>query len=143
MDENRHQLIKLNIIEAQEALLKLWNGDLHNTSEQFCNETGEDFEQCLVEFITENKCYLKHHMIKAIISRFNNDNQFYELAHMLISCVFNAPFNNLTDDQKYILKELCLHEAIWHNDMYLPVLLTSLNLPNNKQELINYINKMV
>ncbi len=142
MDEHRHQLIKLDTNEAQEALLKLWNGELGETAEQFSDETGEDFEQCLVEFITENKCCLDRQMVETIINRFKNNDSFYELAHMLINCIFEAPIKNLNESQKYVLRELRKHDVIWNYDMYFPDLLASLDLPNTKESLINYLKKV-
>ncbi|MFD2232115.1 hypothetical protein [Alkalimarinus sediminis] len=139
----RDNLINLNGEDSFEALVSFWGGKLEKEAALFVEETGEDYEQCLVEQIASIKHPLSKSGIKLVCKRFEGDKQFYELAHMLIQCVFGQSTADLNENQIYILKELCEHTSVWQSDEYFTELLSSLSLPSSREAMLNYLNENV
>ena len=134
---------ELTAEQAYTALVDLWNGKAESISERFARETGADYEQSLVHILIRSRYVLDDHKVDTIILRFEQDAQFYELAHLLLIGTFNSPATTLNESQRKVLCSLCENGSLWSGDGDLADLLFELKLPNNKSELTEYLDESV
>jgi len=69
-------LIQLKGEDALKELFGLWNGKKEDKAEMFNDETGEDYEQCLVDYLTSIRHHLSPLDSERIVARFKTDPQF-------------------------------------------------------------------
>ncbi len=140
--DRRKNLITFSGKDAFEVLDKLWNGKLQEEADLFYDRTGEDYEQCLVEYLIEQKYKLDPCGIQSVLKQFQDDKQFYELVHLLLVSSFDGDQKKLRDHQFNILTALCEDEIIWENDEALKEYLSIVALPTERKELYTYLQSM-
>lgn len=107
-------------------------------SDQYSDVTdGNDLQQDVVLAIPYLRLCDVTELIPALIGYFNDDDQFYELGHAMISLVFprtrsTVSPETLTEMQREVLAALTATDAIWSSDGTFATLLRSRGLPTTK-----------
>lgn len=109
-------------------------------SDQYCDAMdGNDLQQDVVLAMQYLRSSDVAELVQALIGYFNDDDEFYELGHAMISLVFPRKGSivspvTLTDLQRDVLTALTEKETIWRCDGMLPALLKSRGLPITKSK---------
>lgn len=138
---SRENLIKISGNEALSELLALWEGVSKKNPDEFTSETGEDYEQCLVDYLISLKFKIEESLIPKLVGQLDKDKQFYELAHLLLFSEFSHYETKLNKTQLLVLDSLYNNSALWAGDGDLELILKSLGLPTTRTNVRGMLGK--
>ena len=133
---NSGDVSQLDSSELLSLLKAIWNQQADKLVDDYCELSGEDLEQTIVELLPQSKINAPDIIIDTLLKHFELDPQFYELIHTAINIAFTTcGESKLSKLQIRLLQTLLSNHAIWSCDMHLPELLTEKGLPNTISEL--------